>query len=197
MMMRDGGLLGGGVVRGECTNIEPAAYMSDTTLGAFNTAIGKPTDFVVTRVLATWDPDCAQPSILIALSDGRCPDGGGHELRFYFDAASTADGGIILGVNTITPEPSTPKDGDQPPIRVRYYRPSTLEPSGNWGTCSNASGMVNLRDDIDVNKPGELQGSFDLELTACGTETTGTQHVIGTFNVMNRRKLTDACPPEM
>jgi hypothetical protein len=197
MTVSDGGLLGGGVVRGECTNIEPAAYMSDTTLGDFNTAIAKPTDFVVTRVLASWDPDCTHPAILIALSDGHCPDGAGHELRLYFDAASTRDGSIILGVNTILPEPSTPTDGDQPAIRVRYYRPSAIEPSGNWGSCSDAVGMINLRNDINVDNPGELQGSFDLELTACGIDTTGSQHLIGTFNVKNRRKLSDACPAMM
>ena len=192
-LSRDGGIFGGGgVVAGECYNVDPAPYMSDTTLGNFNNAIAKPSDFVITRVLATWDMSCVHPTILIALSDGKCPNGKGHELRFYIDAQSIVDGTVISGVNEISPETNNPDTPD--PIRVRYFRPEPLEPAGNWGSCSLASGMLSIRGEIDANNLGNVEGAFDMELTACDGMSAEAQTLIGTFNAKMRRNLLDACP---
>jgi hypothetical protein len=189
----DGGIVGSGAAHGECYDVEPAAYMSDTTLGEYNNAIRSPSDFVITRVLATWDPRCSPATIVIALSGGHCPNGDGHELRFYIDAQAIVDGIVVPGVNVLLPEPSLPTD-DQPPIRARYFRPERLMPSGDWGSCTKAAGMLSIRDELDVRDLRTIQGAFELELTPCGSGASGTQTLIGTLNASMKRTLSVACP---
>jgi hypothetical protein len=173
----------------ECTDVDPAMFKGeDTPLGQFFNAISAPTDLVVTRVVATWEESCVQPTIRIEMSDGDCPKGKGHSLSFLLDAGAIAGGSIRRGVNTIIANPGS--DG----IQIRYVRPASLSPRGTWGTCTDASGTVEFPDDLATAAFSTLKARFDLELGTCDGSTNPVQTVSGTFNVLLRRGVAEVCP---
>jgi hypothetical protein len=174
----------------ECQDVPPVKFTGeDMPAGQFLNAVTAPADFVATRVVGTWEPGCAQPTFRVAMSDGACPRGHGHELTFLFDAQAIADGALGVGLNTLMP------DGGPSRISVRYVRPKGLVPSGAWGTCSDSSsGTLDLVGVVETRAGSMLQGRFELELAACDSAATGVQMLSGTFNVMLRRGLTDVCP---
>ncbi|MFI5307921.1 MAG: hypothetical protein ACHQ53_11235 [Polyangiales bacterium] len=172
----------------ECVNVPATPAGADLPTSDFVNAIGMPTDFAVTRVVASWEASCARPTLRIAMSDGACPSGHGHELSFSLDALALDAGTIHGGLNTVVGDP-TP---DQ--IAIRYVRPNHLDPTGTWGTCNDASGTLDLLGDLATTAGTVFQGRFDLLLTACDGSTNLPQSVSGTFNVSLRRGVKDVCP---
>jgi len=174
----------------ECESF-PAEPFGETTIGDFSNAVADPTDFVVTRKVASWDGGCDTPTVMIVLSDGTCPEGGGHELAFFLDANGIMEGTVGVGMNVILPE--GPGIGG---VRVRYTRPSDLEPAGTWGSCTSADGLFSVMTDdreLDVNDLDNIQAMFQLTLTPCDGSAPGVQNVKGSLNVDMRRSLDDVC----
>lgn len=179
----------GGAGNDECANVEPAPLGSvEPPPGEFYNTVLAPTDFAVTRVVVGWEASCAQPTIHVVLSDGRCADGDGHELTFLIPADGIENGTVVLGQNLITPEPASGT------IRVRYARPDDLAPNGEWGTCDGAAGNVDFVDQLETTNGSQLEGRFQLELTRCDTGESNVQTLQGTFSVTLEDGLEDVCP---
>lgn len=182
----DGGAPDGGevvVLSTECDLVDPALIGGDELI---NQVTAPATDFTVTRVEATWESGCTDPTIRITLSDGRCPDGNGHELVFFFEADAFS-GLVTAGQNTIPAEP-----GDRG-IRARYRRPAPLAPEGEWGTCAGAGGLIDFVDPPSSRRFAQLRASFQLDLTTCDEDTTGEQQLFGTLNATLQRGLSEIC----
>jgi hypothetical protein len=186
--------LSGSALLIECVNVTPTNFVGeDTAPGKFINAITMPTDFAVSRVLTTWEESCAQPTVRVEMSDGACPKGKGHALVFRFDAGAIAAHTIKIGLNSIVSDPGS--DG----IPIRYTRPLGLDPSGTWGTCSDAAGpqidgTLDLIGTVDTKRGTTLEGRFDLDLGPCDGSAEPKQMVSGTFSALLRRGLKDVCP---
>jgi hypothetical protein len=176
------------VLPNECLNVPASPAGVDLLTSDLVNAIGAPSDFAATRLVAAWEASCAKPTIRIAMSDGACPSGHGHELSFSLAAAALDAGTIHGGLNTIVADPSP----DQ--IAIRYARPNHLDPNGTWGTCNGASGTLDLLGELATKAGTVFQGRFDLLLTACDGSTNGPESVSGTFNASLRRGVKDVCP---
>jgi hypothetical protein len=174
----------------ECREVDPAPFSGeDPSTGRFFNAVDEPVDLSVTRTLATWGLACERPTIRIALSDGECPDGDGHELTFFLDYFAIENDLIARGANPIQPE-SEARD-----IRVRYVRPGWLEPTGEWGNCGpDPSGSVIFKDRIETDAFDWIQAQFQLQLTACDGSDNPNQQLNGSFDVQLRRGVDQACP---
>lgn len=174
----------------ECENVTPANPADVGPDGTLFDAVSSPADLGVTRVEATWDGDCVRPTIRVTLSDGRCPLGNGHEVEFRFDAGAIASGKLSRGVHYLEPEPGNVD------IRVRYRRPTSLDPvgAGAWGTCLGVVGTLDLPIAPGVDERDELRGRFQMELAPCDSLALATRSVNGTFDVTLRRGLGDVCP---
>ncbi len=179
------------VLPNECVTIEAADFVGEDQPvgGGFFTGVSLPDDFSVTRIQSAWAPGCDEPSYRITLSEGRCPDGRGQELVFWLDAEAVESGLIRMGQNPILEEPGTQG------IRIRYRRPEGLDPAGEWGSCELVVGNLDLLGDVNLDPRTELQGRFQLDLTACDEATAGVQIVQGTFNALVRRSRAEVCPP--
>jgi hypothetical protein len=176
----------------ECKRVDPTtASDEDIPLESRPSNVSAPDNFRVTRELATWTGGCTNPSILIELSDGRCPDGAGHTLRFDIAADAITDGRVSFGENVISP------DGDMRGIRVRYTRPEDLTPTGIWGTCAGSSGtlMVGMTP-LETDARSNLVATFRLTLTDCSEDLAlDPLEVNGVFNIASLyRGLDDYCP---
>jgi hypothetical protein len=180
---------GDGPLPYECTRIDALMYTAADEVPDV-TATLAPTDFKVTREVATWSGDCPSPSMEIALSNGICPSGQGHELVFWLPANSIADGTIALGLNQVEVEPSF--NG----IRVRYTRPEHYSAEGTYGACSgSAFGMINFFDPPDTTRAEDLRATYDLTLAPCDGKGNPLIEVSGVFNVRVRRTLAMVCSP--
>ncbi len=187
----DAGIPDLNVLPGECQEVTPTMLTGeDMANGGFFNAIVTPKDFAVSRVVAAWTASCDHPAIVVVMSNGNCPEGGGHELTFKFDAAAitASDPTIRLGQNPIMPNPEA--DG----IPITYTRPADVSPNGVWGTCKDANGTLDFTTQPDVQIRTNLQARFDLELTPCGGSNTNIETVTGAFNVTLKRGLSDVCP---
>jgi hypothetical protein len=171
----------------ECTRIDPVMYASDEIPSV--TATSLPLDFKVSRQVARFAGDCPNPSLLVELSNGICPNGQGHELEFWFPANLIADGAIGLGLNTIDAESATAG------IRVRYTRPERYSAAGEYGNCDGSSGTLSFYDAPDVSRPMNLRATYELSLVPCDGKTNPMQRVVGFFDVRVRRDLAATCPP--
>jgi hypothetical protein len=172
---------------GLCTRVTgPAAGAADDP---FATAITAPGDLKLTRQTETWSESCNDLRLILEFSDGLCPSGSGHSLRFSFGYQDMLDGVLIGGNNRIGPE------SDSPSVPIRYTRPARLEPKGTWGTCRGADGFIVFGEAPDPQPGKYLQARFQLELTPCDTATTETQFVEGAFRVLLRTSASEACPP--
>lgn len=172
----------------ECTRIDAVKITTDDVPTV--TATEYPTDFSVTRQVATWTGDCPSPSLTIELSNGACPNGLGHELQFWFPANSILDGQIALGLNEVEPDFASSSG-----IRIRYTRPAKLSPAGSYGNCEGASGQISFFDAPDITRPMNLRATYDLMLTSCDDTANPMQRVSGYFDVRVRRELEVVCPP--
>jgi hypothetical protein len=175
-------------LRNECQEIEPVMFVGeDPPVGVVASTVS-PMDFAVSRVLTTWEDDCVTPQILIELSNGDCTRSRGHALTIWLEAAAIADGRIRFGLNLPAPEPSN--DG----VRIRYVRPASLEPSGEWGTCARSTTMLEFMGELGTDMGANLQGRFNLDLAPCDGSTNDNQLVQGSFDVTLRRGLENVCP---
>jgi hypothetical protein len=149
-----------------------------------------PSDFPVTRVEATWQGGCDPPTILIELSDGKCPTGGNQRLDFLLvaDAIDGSSPTVVNGLNTLMAVPDT--NG----ITVQYHRPNSLPPGGTWGSCTGMPGTISLLDEPGTTKGTNMQASFELDLDPCDGSASIAQSMRGTFNVTLARGREDACP---
>jgi hypothetical protein len=178
----------------ECVNVTPTSFVGeDTPAGKFVNAITMPADFSVSRVLTTWEKDCAQPTVRVEMTDGACPNGKDHSLVFRFDANAIAAHTIKIGLNSIVSDPGSGG------IPISYVRPISLAPSGTWGTCPDAAGpqpdgTLDLIGVVDTKAGTTLEGRFDLDLGPCDGSAEPKQMVAGTFSALLRRGLKDVCP---
>jgi hypothetical protein len=178
---------GEGPLPGECMRVEPVVFNTDEVPTV--TAIASPTDFKVSRQVARWSGACPNPTLIVELSNGICPNGQGHELEFSFPASSIADGAIGFGPNEIGPDTIGS-------IRIRYTRPARFRPEGEYGNCDGSAGTLTFYDPPDVSRPMNLRATFDLNLTPCDDDKSNPeQHVWGYFDVRVRRDLGGVCPP--
>ena len=185
----DGGGDGpGGLAPGECLNVSVANVINDESVAGYDNAITAPADLKVTRVVATWKASCAKPTIDIEMSEGSCPLGRRHKLVFSFEAKAIDSGKVHLGENTLT------ADSGATGIGVTYTRPSTLKPSGEFGTCPGASGKIEIRGTPSTKAGSGLQGLFQMVLAPCDGGKETAPSITGTFNVKLVRGLADVCP---
>lgn len=167
--------VGGGseVPEGDCYPVEGSSR------------IAMPTDFTPTHVAATWLHGCDMPTVLIALSEGGCPDGRGHELVFNIEPAAIDDGLLLLGNNPL----ATTLGG----FAVRYRRAAPVMPTGEWGNCSSAGGSFDL-DRFAPATPGQISMRFNMSLTDCTGSATAAYQVSGNIDVPLARGLATLCP---
>jgi hypothetical protein len=179
------------VLSRECMAVDPVNFMGeDTPLdGSFYNAVVAPDDFSVTRVETTWAEDCETPTIRLLMSDGRCSMPGGHVLEISMEADAIERRDLVVGQNLVQPEPANRG------LQVRYTRPSSRAPAGTWGNCEGADGNIDFIE-IGAGARDDLQAQFQFLLTPCDESTPGTQSVQGTFDVVLRRGVDEACPAE-
>jgi hypothetical protein len=190
----DGGAAGAGggdsgMLPEECQNVPVVQIPADELPPGTEASTTAPTDFEVSRLVGSWQGGCEHPVFQVEMSEGGCPNGRDHALIFDIDAASLVDGSLRLGLNTLSPEPNDLG------IRIRYVRPRSLTPSGEWGSCAGATGMFDVVGDAPSSEArSTLQLRFSLDLTACDGSASPLQTVSGTFLVMVRRSFRDVCP---
>ena len=185
----DSGTGDSGVLPYECRNVPVVEVPVEELPPGTEASTTSPSDFEVSRLVGSWQGGCDEPMFMVQLSEGDCPNGRDHALTFMIEAASLRDGSLRLGLNTIAPEPNDAG------VVVRYVRPSPLTPAGEWGSCTGATGLIDLLGSAPATSEGStLQATFTLELTACDDSDAPTQAVNGTFDVMVRRSLADYCP---
>ena len=151
------------------------------------TSTERPADFVVSRQEELWSADCTNPQLTIALSDGLCPGGLGHELTLTFSANDIEDGAIHLGNNAVG------SDVESGSIRARYTRPIRLKPNGVWGTCSGASGQIVFLEAPVLTAGSLFQARYQLTLTPCDGSSAEPIFVVGTFKVPLSYSLARLC----
>mgnify|MGYP003444758356 FL=1 len=152
------------------------------------TSTERPADFLVSRQSESWSADCKNPQLTIALSDGYCPTGLGHELSLTFSVNDLEDGVIHLGNNAVASELESPS------IKVRYTRPARLKVHGVWGTCAAASGQLVFFEAPVLTAGSLFQARYQLELTACDGSRAEPQFVVGTFKLRLSYSLANVCP---
>ena len=147
----DGGiyLLDSGILVAECEEITPVPFIGEDTVdGQYANAIASPADLRASRILASWGRGCDPASVVIMMSDGHCPDGDGHELSFALDASAIDSGVLGNGIHDVSPSS---------PFVIRYTRPTRRPPAGEWGNCEGASGTLNVRGELGLNRFDRLQ----------------------------------------
>lgn len=178
----DGGdLLSSGFDFNEC--------LDDADLSMVRNAVFMPTDFPITMGFAHWVGSCGDPALEIGLSTGRCPVGDGHILAFQIDADAILDGTLFIpGANQVIQE------RPDRPIVVRYARPTTLVPSGVWGTCDEVFGEFTI-ESLGLLRGAPQRAEFSMTLASCTSSTTATSiSVTGSFDIDLARGLDDVCP---
>jgi hypothetical protein len=196
----DGGESTSGALRSECIDASPAKFRNgDTSPDGLLNGVSEPLDFNVTRVVATWRKDCADPAIVIEMSEGDCRFPEEHRLQVILPVAGIETGEIRAGVNYLTAEVADMDAATIDPIpRFLYFRPARLTPDGVWGTCTGEPGILEITDDEpDVVKGTRLQGRFSLTLSACDDSGNEPETVNGAFNIVLERGLDEACPTTM
>jgi hypothetical protein len=186
----DAGIFGhdSGQLRVECEDIAPVPFIGEDIGDEYANAIAMPTDLRASRVVGTWAGTCSPAAVKVEMSNGRCPDGDGHELVFVLDAVALRDGVLGIGIHEIVPETAGG------PIFVRYTRTDRFAPAGEWGTCEGVSGTLNIRGEPGVQRFDKLQALFELKLTPCDGSELPVQSIQGTFNVELQRSLDTVCP---
>jgi hypothetical protein len=184
-----GGSAGGGSDMGvRCLDVDPVPPGTDPDPNMLANIVTMPTDLQVERAEAAWEEGCVQPSLRVTLSSGNCPDGDGHQLTFFLPADGVEESTLLMGQNLIMPEPAAGF------IRVRYTRPTRLEPNGVWGTCNGASGTLDIVGELELIQGRILQGNYTLDLTRCDGGEDSVQLVTGAFRVVVPASLSAVCP---
>jgi hypothetical protein len=183
----DAGDSGGPEGPTRCRSVDPVPPGTDPDPNMNFNMLTMPGDLEVTRASATWEVNCTDPTLLITLSSGSCPDGDGHEITFFVPAEGIEDSTVVLGQNLIM------KDAPGR-IRVRYTRPGRVDPSGEWGSCDAVVGTLDLVRQLDLIKGRRLEGNFLIDLTRCDAGAPSVQTVEGSFNVEIPASLKDICP---
>ena len=187
----------GHLTAGECHNVDPVHFINeDTSADGLSNATVSPTDFSVTRVVGTWEASCVEPTLRIEMSDGACPDGKEHKLVFWINTTAIEKGRIRIGQNILSSE-QTDAGPVLPDLRVRYTRPASFPPAGDYGTCGDVTGELSLIGTVATTAHTKLQGSFQLLLPPCDGGTGEAQSVIGTFQVELARGRAEVCPDAM
>lgn len=168
-----------------CVNVAAATEPGE---GTFNNSVQNPADFSVTRVAVGFSPNCLTPTVVLEMSDGRCPDGQNHRLTIEIDAAAIALQQVSLGEVDLATAHS------QGQINVRYERPSGLTPAGVFGTCGGESGVITLSNLPELRRGAIYAGSYQMTLNACAGFEGAPQDVQGTFNAEVAADLSDLCP---
>jgi hypothetical protein len=152
------------------------------------TSTDNPHDFKVSRQAVSWL--CDPKRLVIALSDGNCPKGAGHELTLELSVAAVQDGAIRLGMNRLQAE------ADRPDIRVRYTRPKRLKPNGVWGNCKEPmdESLLTFLEAPDVALRSILQARYSFTLPACDDTSNAPILVSGAFKLTLRLDPAEACP---
>ena len=102
----DGGISTSGAKLNECMKVSPAAFLNgDISPDGLLNGISAPTDFKVTRVVATWRTSCVEPTLLIEMSEGDCSNPEEHRLQIQLDVDAIDSGRLAPGFNTLSPEP--------------------------------------------------------------------------------------------
>ena len=173
------------VLATHCVNVAAASEPGEVTL---NNSVQSPADFSVTRVSVGFSPDCRNKILELVLSDGRCPNGDGHELALEFDTDAIAKQEITLGEIDVSAAHALGQ------INVRYKRPKPLTPSGTFGTCGGESGVITLAQVPELRRGAVYAGSYQMSLNACAGTTGAPQDLQGTFNATLASSLSDVCP---
>ncbi len=186
----DGGLDDGGSLPvAFCEPVDPAAFHNEDILPQDRgSGVSTPTDLTVTRQVVAWEPGCTEPSLRVELSDGRCPNGNGHQVEIFLPAKAIQNHGIVFGQNDLVANPAATE------IRVRYTRPKQNTPAGVWTNCTGSNGQIVFIEAPAVTRLSRLHARFQLDLTSCGGQVQDPQTVSGGFNVQLRRGLADVCP---
>jgi len=172
-----------------CVNVEPLSFENDDKDGRLYPYISAPDDFRVANVASSWDTNCDDPTIVIALSENNCRAQDDHKLEFRFNAADIIARRVTSGQNEVRPK-ETSKG-----IQVKYTRPSHLTPNGEWGTCHGTDlGEFNFRSGPGTNSLTLFEATFQLKLPACDDSGNPEQTLIGGFAHEIRRSLEDVCP---
>lgn len=200
----DGGVPGiGDVVFGECDFNDPVP--PEGTEAPIGTGFNTPDDFLVERVLTTWEGSCDNPVLRIEMSEGRCPNGTGHGAILLLEANKILDHTIITGMNYVGP------DDNGNGISLRYVRGRRDPPQGEWGNCGTpvASpdagvdsgppaefGFLVFFGDISLSAGSELSArlAFKDSLADCTGMMNGPSGLSGAFVVKLQRGLEDVCP---
>jgi hypothetical protein len=182
-------------ITGECANVDPGDYLAANgglaSDGTVLTGASAPSDFMITRAVGTWETSCIDPTIVIELSDGKCPDGKDHKRQILLsaDAIDGATPTILIGQNVLQADPEETNG-----IRVQYVRPKPLTPRGTWGSCTGMPGSIDFISEPTTTKLSHLTGRFTLDLSACDGSSNADEFLNGTFNVILRRGREDVCP---
>lgn len=168
-----------------CLKVPVLSVTAEDATG--ETSTEQPSDFVASRQAELWSTDCSNPQLTIALSDGVCPTGGGHELRLTFSVNDIEDGAVHIGNNAIDAETETSS------IRARYTRPIRLKPNGVWGTCNGASGTIVFFEAPELRAGSLFQARYQLELTPCDGSGAAPILVVGTFKIPLSYSIATVC----
>jgi hypothetical protein len=171
-----------------CRDVDAVPPGTDPDPEMLANVVTLPTDLVVTRAEAAWEEGCIQPSLRVTVSSGNCPDGDGHQLTFFLPADGVEESTLFIGQNLIMPEPAAGS------IRVRYTRPTRIDPSGVWGTCAGSDGTLDIIGDLELIQGRILQASYILDLTRCDDGEESVQEVTGSFHVEVPASLSAVCP---
>jgi len=183
-----GGTGGSMEIGSRCRDVDVVPPGIDPDPENLANVVTSPIDLAVSRAEAAWEEGCVQPSLRVTVSDGNCPDGDGHQLTFFLPADGVEESTLFMGQNVIMPEPAAGF------IRVRYTRPSRLEPSGVWGTCSGSSGTLDIIGDLELIQGRVLQANYTLDLTRCDDGEDSIQQVTGSFHIEVPASLSEVCP---
>lgn len=170
-----------------CRDVEVVPPGTDPDPDMKFNMVTSPADLAISRASAAWNVSCTDPTLMITLSSGTCPDGDGHEITFFVPAEGVEDGAVVLGQNVVTEDSTTQ-------IRVRYTRPGRIDPDGEWGTCQGADGILDLVRQLELVEGRRLEGEFAIDLTRCDDGDPSVRTIEGQFNVEIPASLKDICP---
>ena len=145
-------------------------------------------DLAVTRVYATWDPaTCADPTLVIGLTDGACLLGVGNRLLFALQR--DAVGALIrIGGNPIGPQLSS----------AMSMRLVLAPPGGGfastWGDCLGAFGDISF-EDLGTDPGNRIKATFQLTLADCDLPAVDPVVVAtGAFDIVLQDDLAGRVP---
>lgn len=144
--------------------------------------------FELDAAFIRWDEhDCADPTLLIGLTDGACEPGQGQQLLFA--VSREAIGGVVTeGDYTLTSEPTS--------LRATFSRPVPGAPAERevFGTCGEVIGTVTF--ESVGTAPGTIWDArfTEVELGPCTLTSGAAVSVDGAFRLTLEQAFEEACP---